>query len=110
MTKLTAKNWKKEFELKGFKNKLMGILIEWFGSEAKYQKEWAERIVKIHKEVLQTVVKDLAGEETLDAWCSAIHYSELGKGKLDKKVMVNHYNQHRQEVLERGKKWIETKH
>ena len=37
-----------------------------------------------------TIDKEL--EEFMDDWCSAIHYSELeGEGKLDKRVMVNHY-------------------
>ena len=102
MTKLTAKNWKKEFELKGFKNKLMGILIEWFGSEAKYQKEWAERIVKIHKEVLQTVVKDFTKKIKKNITSSEFSYID-GYGQM--RLNIPKFLSFIEEVLERGKLW-----
>ena len=83
MKKLTAENWKKEFE-----KQAQFTQFGWFrnGYSSKPIKQFIFSLLK-------AIVKDLAGEEYI---VEDYLDEEYRKGS----------NQHRQEVLKKGEKWV----
>ncbi len=93
MTKITSKNWREKFDKLGFNCLYVKIFKNEFGL-----KPISSRVKFFISQVLQAQAKDLAGKkEKLNQNC------EHDYGKV---VKIQSRNQHRQEVLEKGKLWV----
>ena len=69
----------------------------------KLWKDEGDAYVSCGEEVFEDFIQALTNQkqELLEEWATAIYYSELGKGKLDQKIMENHLK--RVSSIERGK-------
>ena len=94
--KLTAKSWRKEFDKK-FKGTYLnkgdgGYFVD------VYIKDFISQLLK-------AVIKDVAGKKMTNGEAQK-EWGYMGNTNNPWSDFAEFYNQHRQEVLERGKKWV----